>query len=134
MANSSRPTGRRNPATFGDVAAAAIRAVPAGRVATYGQIARLAGNPRAARIVVWLLNSSWKTRDLPWHRIINAQGRIALKGEGLKQQRRLLRKEGVAVAPDGRVDLARFGWQPRAQQTKAGPRRTAKDRPRKEKR
>jgi methylated-DNA-protein-cysteine methyltransferase-like protein len=108
------------PATFADVAAAAIHAIPAGRVATYGQIARLAGNPRAARIGVWLLNSSWQTRDLPWHRIINAQGRIALKGEGLKQQRRLLRKEGVTVALDGRIDLARFGWLARTQQP--GPR------------
>jgi methylated-DNA-protein-cysteine methyltransferase-like protein len=120
------------PVTFADVAAAAIRAIPKGRVATYGQIARLAGNPRAAHVVVWLLNSSWQTRQLPWHRIISAQGRIALKGEGLKQQRRLLRKEGVVVAPDGRIALARFGWQPKAQQTAAGPRHSDGNRPRKE--
>jgi methylated-DNA-protein-cysteine methyltransferase-like protein len=71
-------------------------------------------------MVVWLLNSSSETRELPWHRVISAPGRIALKGAGFTLQRRLLRAEGVRVSPDGSIELARFGWQP---QHKAQPRR-----------
>jgi len=119
MGTQRRDTGRvlvKHAATFADVAAAAIRAIPEGRVATYGQVAALAGSPRAARQVVWLLNSSWQTHELPWHRLIAAGGRIALQGTGAALQRKLLRKEGVVISRDGRVDMARFGWLARTQQ------------------
>lgn len=114
----------RRPTTFADVAAEVIRRVPAGRVVTYGRVAALAGSPRAARLVVWVLNSSWRTKGLPWHRVVAAPGRIALKGEGFRLQRRLLRAEGVAVGPNGLIDLDRFGWP--VQQTAGARRRTGK--------
>lgn len=60
-----------------------IRAIPAGRVATYGQIARLAGNPRAARQVVRILHSMSQAERLPWHRVVNAKGEIS---QGIEQQ------------------------------------------------
>lgn len=129
MGTERRSPGRRpvkRAATFADVAAAAIRAIPAGMVATYGQIAGLAGSPRAARQVVWLLNSSWQTRELPWHRLIASGGRIALKGTGAALQRKLLRQEGITVSRDGRVDMARFGWLGRAQQPEPKPRLTCR--------
>lgn len=106
------------------MAAEVIRRVPAGRVITYGRVAALAGSPRAARLVVWVLNSSWRTRELPWHRVVAAPGRIALKGEGFSEQRRRLQAEGVAVGPDGTIDLDRFGWP--AQQTASTRRRTGR--------
>ncbi len=62
---------------------ALIRAIPAGRVATYGQIARLAGNPRAARQVVRILHSMSQAERLPWHRVVNAKGEIS---QGIEQQ------------------------------------------------
>ena len=93
--------------------AALIRAVPKGRVATYGQIAVCAGAPGAARRVAWLLHSSSRTERLPWHRVISSAGRISLPpGGGRELQRSLLEAEGVEV--DGsRVDLKRYLWRPR---------------------
>ncbi len=91
----------------------AILAIPPGRVATYGGIARLAGSPRAARQVVRVLHTYGEKEGLPWQRVINAAGRIALpRGGGFEEQRRLLRAEGVAVDDRGRVDLDRYLWRP----------------------
>ncbi len=90
----------------------AIRAIPRGRVATYGQIAALAGAPGAARRVAWLLHSSSRKRRLPWHRVIGASGRVSLpQGGGYELQRALLEAERVAFR-DERVDLKRFQWKP----------------------
>jgi len=92
---------------------AALRAVPRGRVASYGQVAWVAGHPGAARQVAWILHSSSRKYKLPWHRIIGANGRISLKrGRGFETQALLLKKEGVRVAPDGRIDLKRHAWKP----------------------
>ncbi len=92
---------------------AVIRGIPRGRVATYGQVAALAGRERAARGVSWILHSSSETAGLPWHRVIGGQGRISLpRGRGFEEQRRRLVAEGVAVGPGGRIDLERFQWQP----------------------
>ena len=89
-----------------------IRAIPRGRVATYGQIARMAGLPRGARQVARILHSSSRTRRLPWHRVINASGGISLApGYGGELQRALLEKEGV-VFLRGRVNLRRYAWRP----------------------
>ncbi|MDR3419540.1 MAG: MGMT family protein [Nevskia sp.] len=87
-----------------------VKAIPPGRVATYGQVARLAGLPRRARLVGTALNEA-PAASLPWHRVINAQGRISLppNSPGQREQRRRLREEGV-VFVRGRVDLDRFGW------------------------
>ena len=86
-----------------------IRQIPEGHVATYGQIARLAGSPRGARQVVRLLHSSSHTYSLPWHRVINRQGRISLaSGEGLEEQAALLQSEGILVSPEGSINLAAY--------------------------
>ncbi|MCP4546870.1 MAG: MGMT family protein [bacterium] len=89
----------------------ALTNIPRGKVATYGQIALLAGNPRAARTVSWLLRSSSAKYDLPWHRVLGARGRISMKpGAGLEEQAALLMAEGVEVDGAGNVDLELFGW------------------------
>jgi methylated-DNA-protein-cysteine methyltransferase-like protein len=90
-----------------------IASIPAGRVATYGQIAACAGNHRAARQVAWLLHSSSKKDRLPWHRVINSRGGISLpSGGGFEEQKLLLESEGVAVDPKGRVKMAKVLWNP----------------------
>ena len=92
--------------------AAVVAAIPPGRVATYGQVAAQAGNRRAARQVAWALRA-YSGRGLPWHRVIGAGGAIRLpEGGGLERQRALLLAEGVAVAPDGHIDLAAHQWRP----------------------
>ncbi len=90
-----------------------VRRIPRGRVATYGQVAELAGLPRQARLVGYVLHASEGT--LPWQRVINARGEISLQGhDGADQlQRQLLEQEGVAFGADGRVDLERYRWRPR---------------------
>lgn len=91
-----------------------VRSVPRGRVASYGQIAALAGDARQARQVAWILHAAPESEGLPWHRIISARGTISLpSGRGGREQARRLRNEGVVVGPDGRVDLEAFLWRPR---------------------
>lgn len=87
--------------------------IPAGHVCTYGQVAELAGLARAARLVGTTLKNLPKDSNLPWHRVINAQGRISLPPDSPSHQRQLerLQKEGVAVV-GGRISLAQFQWQP----------------------
>ncbi len=93
---------------------ALIRAVPRGRVASYGQIAALAGDPRQARQVAWILHASPEAEGLPWHRVLSARGVISLPAaRGGREQARLLRAEGVPVGPGGRVDLETFLWCPK---------------------
>jgi methylated-DNA-protein-cysteine methyltransferase-like protein len=92
-----------------------IRRIPRGKVATYAQIAALAGNYRAARQVARVLHSSSDKDCLPWHRVINSRGRISLpRGRGFDKQKRLLVSEGVRSDSLGRVDLKRFFWEPSA--------------------
>ncbi len=80
-------------------------------MATYGQIALLAGKPWGARQVAWILHSQSGKYRLPWQRVIGAAGRISLPaGGGLEEQRRLLRREGVKVDACGRIDLKIFRW------------------------
>jgi methylated-DNA-protein-cysteine methyltransferase-like protein len=88
---------------------AAIRAVPAGRVSCYRDIARAAGLPNGARQVVRILHSLGEAENLPWHRIIKADGRVALReGNGRELQISLLRSEGVKVSRGGAVDMERY--------------------------
>lgn len=98
-----------------------VRRIPAGKVASYGQIAALAGMPGAARQVGWALNALESEDDVPWHRVINARGEVSARGvrEIEDLHRALLDSEGVEFSPSGRVDIARFGWQPRATRTRA---------------
>lgn len=96
---------------FEDRIKARIRAIPAGRVATYVQIAALAGDPRGARQVARVLHACSEADRLPWHRVINARGRISLpRGRGFEEQRRRLSAEGVRVGRGGRVVLGAYQW------------------------
>ena len=90
--------------------------IPAGQVATYGQVAALAGMPGAARQVGWALAALDGEDDVPWHRVINAQGEISPRGrrEAVDLQRALLESEGIELSHRGRVDLGRYAWEPRA--------------------
>ena len=106
-----RPVARRHPSY--ERIYAVVKRIPAGRVATYGQIAALAGLPGHARQVGYALNKTPAGRALPWHRVLNARGECSLPGSGGDEQRRLLRREGVALSREGRVDLKRFQWRPR---------------------
>lgn len=90
-----------------------IKAIPRGKVATYGQIACLAGLFPAVRQVVWVLHSSSEKEGLPWHRVVNAKGGISLKPEaGYEQQKALLEEEGVLFNGKGRIDLRKYQWDP----------------------
>ncbi|HVF35864.1 MAG TPA: MGMT family protein [Candidatus Saccharimonadia bacterium] len=89
-----------------------VARVPRGRVASYGQVAAVAGLPGRARLVGWALRHAPEGASLPWHRILRADGRIAFPegSDGYLRQSRLLARERVAVER-GRVDLSRYGWQ-----------------------
>jgi methylated-DNA-protein-cysteine methyltransferase-like protein len=105
---------------FEDRAKSLIRAIPRGKVATYAQIAALAGNYRAARQVVRVLHASSDKDRLPWHRVINSRGGISLgQGRGFEEQKRLLLEEGVSVDRRGLVDLEEFQWEPAGQRSRA---------------
>jgi len=86
--------------------------IPRGKVATYGQIARLLGQPRAARTVGWALHSLPEEKDVPWQRVINSRGMVSLGPDrhGASVQRALLEGEGVVFDEQGRVDLEAYGW------------------------
>jgi methylated-DNA-protein-cysteine methyltransferase-like protein len=93
---------------------AVVRRIPRGRVATYGQVARLAGMPRQARQVGYALNRLPEDSGVPWHRVINARGEIsarAIPDDG-RLQRILLSAEGVRFNPAGRIALDRYLWNP----------------------
>lgn len=87
--------------------------IPRGRVASYGQIADLAGYPRYSRFVGRALGEAPDRMVLPWHRVINATGRIAFPrdSDSFIEQSQRLSQEGVTVVA-GRIDMARFGWRP----------------------
>ncbi|MEM9192747.1 MAG: MGMT family protein [Myxococcota bacterium] len=87
----------------------AVKRIPKGRVATYGQIAELAGIGPRARQVGYALSALEDAR-VPWHRVINAKGEISLSGS---EQRQRLEAEGVQFDAQGRVDLAKYRYRPR---------------------
>ena len=93
-----------------------VALIPAGRVMTYGQLAALAGHPRAARTVGQIAH--WGPEDLPWHRVVNKRGKLA--GEfpgGRSEQGRRLMAEGVAVNAENTIDIQKLLWWP--QQTRS---------------
>ncbi|BDQ32773.1 MGMT family protein [Pseudodesulfovibrio portus] len=91
----------------------AILAIPHGRIATYGGIAAMAGDRRAARQVVRVLHTNTHTHGLPWHRVVNREGRISLpRQHGYEEQKELLLQEGVGFDHRDRIDLDRFLWRP----------------------
>ena len=87
-----------------------VKSIPKGKVATYGQVALLAGNPRWARVVGYALHVNPEPGIIPCHRVVNREGRVApgfaFGGEGV--QRQLLESEGVVFESDGRIDLGRY--------------------------
>lgn len=88
-----------------------IRHIPKGKVATYGEIAEQSGLPRQARLVGYALHNTPHGLDIPWHRVINSQGKISLpkhNGSYIKQKK-LLMKEGIVFVKE-RVDLKKYGW------------------------
>ena len=89
-----------------------VEGIPRGHVLTYGEVARLAGMSRAARRVAQAMRRAPRGRNLPWHRVVNAQGRISLPAEsaGYQRQKRRLEEEGV-VFVKGSINLDRFGYQ-----------------------
>lgn len=90
----------------------AVRRIPAGKVATYGQIALMAGSPRASRIVGALMAAVPEREGLPCHRVVYRDGSLC-PGDAFGSpdlQRQALEGEGVRFLPDGRVDLAPSGW------------------------
>jgi len=94
-----------------------VECIPCGQLATYGQIAELIGAYGCARQVGWALRRLSLPSPVPWHRVVNAQGRIAmsLSREGSDWiQRELLIAEGIPVDAAGRLPLARYRWQPAA--------------------
>ena len=96
-----------------------VRRIPRGRVATYGQVASLAGLAGHARQVGYALNALPDATAVPWHRVVNAAGRISVRaapGSELVQQL-LLEKEGVRLDARGRIPLDRLRWQPRVRPT-----------------
>jgi len=92
-----------------------LRRIPKGRVATYGQIARLAGIPRQPRQIGYALAALRDHYPVPWHRVVNAKGEISQRSEsGVEElQRILLEREGVVFDVRGRISLSRFRWRPK---------------------
>jgi methylated-DNA-protein-cysteine methyltransferase-like protein len=106
---------------------AVVRRIPRGRVCTYGGVAALAGNPGRARQVGYALHALPEHTSVPWHRVINAQGRISLRRPGGDlEQRYRLEDEGVVFNVAGVVSLERFGWSGRRR--RQGPGETAPER------
>ena len=98
---------------FGRRVLAVVRAIPFGRVLTYGDVATLAGTPRAARAVGNVLRGTkWRADAVPWQRVINAKGQISFRGETDRAllQRHLLEIEGVTFDRRGVTDLSAFRW------------------------
>lgn len=91
-----------------------VMQIPKGRVATYGQVAALAGNARWARVVGYALHNNPLEGIIPCHRVVNRLGKPAdtFAFGGGEVQRRLLEKEGVIFGADGSIDLDKYGWKP----------------------
>jgi methylated-DNA-protein-cysteine methyltransferase-like protein len=90
-----------------------IARIPRGRVATYGQVARLAGLPGQARLVGYALHAAPAGIYIPWQRVVNAQGAISTARKHGPRQRLLLEGEGIRFDARGRVPLASFQWKPK---------------------
>ena len=100
---------------------AVIKRIPRGRVATYGQIAELAGLAGHARQVGYALHASAE-ESLPWHRVVNARGEVSPRsaGDSHELQRELLESEGVQFDAKSRIDLASYRWQVKAPRERIG--------------
>lgn len=106
----------KEPSAFSKKVISLISQVPRGKVATYGQIAKLAGKPQGSRGVSWILHSSSKAHQLPWQRILGSTGKISFPpgSAEFKKQKRLLISEGVEFDGDDTIDLTKFQWKKKA--------------------
>jgi methylated-DNA-protein-cysteine methyltransferase-like protein len=93
---------------------AVVSAIPRGKVATYGQVAELAGLPRRARMVGYALRELPKGSGVPWHRVVNASGRVSLRGAPGSEriQKELLEEEGVVFDAGNKLSLRDVRWDP----------------------
>lgn len=99
-----------------------VASIPRGRVATYGQVARLSGFANGARRVGWALRCAPAGIELPWHRVVNAQGKISIPNSDPahdEQTRRLIAESVPIIA--GRIELSRYGWAPDMDELVWGP-------------
>lgn len=110
-----------NSPTFRTRVLALVAHIPAGRVMTYGQLALLSGQPGAARQAGYALHSLAGTdTDLPWHRVINAQGKVSTHKVGFGElQEQLLRAEGIVLDETGRCQLGQYQWWPESNEGQA---------------
>ncbi|HDP69160.1 MAG TPA: MGMT family protein [Candidatus Marinimicrobia bacterium] len=94
---------------------AVVKSIPFGKIATYGQIAALAGLPGRARQVGYALHALPDSSDIPWHRVINAKGEISIRSDPLYAdiQRHLLESEGVVFNSQNRIPLPDYLWMSR---------------------
>lgn len=107
-------SGRARRGSFFEDVYAVVRRIPRGQVATYGQIARLVGAPRSARVVGWAMRGNPHGARVPWQRVVQRGGGLSpnvCPGDP-GRQRRLLEREGVTFRLDGRIDMARHRWEP----------------------
>ena len=90
-----------------------VKRIPRGKVATYGQVAEIAGLPRQARLVGYALHNLKEGSDIPWQRVINSKGGISNYGdpEWTKYHRSLLESEGINFSANNRINLKIYGWQ-----------------------
>lgn len=90
-----------------------VQRIPRGRVATYGQISMMIDRRLTPLGVGWAVRAAGPTA-IPWQRVVNASGGISTDDQHPGLQRALLQSEGVQFEPNGRIDLTRYGWKPRA--------------------
>ena len=93
---------------------ALVRQIPAGKVATYGQIARIVGGctPRMVGYALAALRATKDIPEVPWQRVINSQGKISPHGDGFGSliQRQMIEEEGIVFSTDDTIDLKEYGW------------------------
>ncbi len=89
-----------------------VKRIPKGKVATYGQLAMLAGNPRWARVVGYALHSNPDPENIPCYRVVNRYGKLsdAFAFGGINRQAELLKADGIELTKDGTVDLEKYLW------------------------
>jgi methylated-DNA-protein-cysteine methyltransferase related protein len=99
--------------SFKEKVISVIKKIPYGKVTTYGTVAAIAGSPRSAREVGYILHSQTEKYVLPWQRVVNRKGYISIRGGDVNMknlQKKLLEDEGVEVSEDFMVDLSLYGW------------------------
>jgi methylated-DNA-protein-cysteine methyltransferase related protein len=92
-----------------------VKRIPEGKVATYGQIARMLGEPRKGKIVGWALHSNPSPAVIPCHRVVNRFGELSggFAFGGSEAQKKLLKKEGILIDESGTIDLRKYLWEPK---------------------